>query len=98
MSRENMVKKAIDKAGGVIALARLMGERYQTVQKWATKGRMPLEKALVLERVLGGAVRRHELFPDEYDGYELVRGVEPRVYDAYHSRKPIVPEPAEAEA
>lgn len=79
MSRnENMVKKAIDKAGGVIALARLMGERYQTVQKWATKGRMPLEKALVLERVLGGEVRRHELFPDEYDGYELVRGAERR--------------------
>lgn len=67
---ENLVKKAIEMAGGVGALADKLGERYQTVQKWAILGRPPLNKVLAFEKATGGAVRRHELYPEEFGGYE----------------------------
>lgn len=73
---ENLVKKAIDMAGGVSALADKLGERYQTVQKWAAIGRPPLNKVLAFEKATGGVVRRHELYPEEFDGYQLAENDE----------------------
>lgn len=73
---ENLVKKAIDMAGGVSALAGRLGERYQTIQKWAVNGRPPLNKALAFEKATGGVVRRHELYPEEFYGYELTDDAE----------------------
>lgn len=71
--KENLVKKAIDLSGGVSALADKLGERYQTIQKWAVNGRPPLSKVLAFEKATGGVVRRHELYPEEFDGYELTK-------------------------
>ena len=71
---ENLVKKAIDMAGGVSALADRLGERYQTIQKWAVNGRPPLNKALAFEKATGGVVRRHELYPNEFAGYTPPKG------------------------
>ena len=79
---ENLVKKAIDMAGGVSALADKLGERYQTVQKWAAIGRPPLNKVLAFEKATGGVVRRHELYPEEFDGYELVEDDDPAPHEA----------------
>jgi hypothetical protein len=55
------LKAAIDAAGGMRALARLLGITFQAIQQWK---KVPAERLLEIERVTG--VARERLRPDLY--------------------------------
>jgi DNA-binding transcriptional regulator YdaS (Cro superfamily) len=57
------IKTAIERAGGMRALARAMDVHYQSIQSWV-KTRVPAERIVDIERVTG--VPREELRPDLY--------------------------------
>ena len=54
-----IVAKAAEKAGGVVALARELGIKHTAMYSWK---RVPAERVLDIERVSG--ISRHELRPD----------------------------------
>lgn len=56
-----IVAKAAEKAGGVVALARELGIKHTAMYSWK---RVPAERVLEIERVSG--ISRHELRPDLY--------------------------------
>ena len=58
---------AIDQAGGISALAKLMPDSpsRQAVDNW-TKNGLPAKRAVHIEIALKGRVRRQELRPDLY--------------------------------
>lgn len=60
------LKRAIDTAGSIAALAELLGVTRQAVEKWEQNG-IPANRALDIERV--SSVPRHELLPHLFDGY-----------------------------
>jgi DNA-binding transcriptional regulator YdaS (Cro superfamily) len=60
----NPIERAVEKAGGQIALAKLTGVSYQAVQKWLRTGSVPAERVLPIEEATG--VSRHDLRPDIY--------------------------------
>lgn len=62
-----IMKKAIDAAGGPVALAAACGVKYQAVQRWRRTG-CPAERVLAVEKASG--VPRHELRPDLYPAEE----------------------------
>jgi DNA-binding transcriptional regulator YdaS (Cro superfamily) len=53
--------EAIERAGGIRPLGRLLGIAHQSIPKWK---RTPPERVLELERLTG--VSRHRLRPDLY--------------------------------
>lgn len=64
MNTENTIQPAIQSAGGIKALARQLGVRYQAIQQWMKRGRPPAERCLAIEKATG--VSRHDLRPDVY--------------------------------
>ena len=64
------LKRAIEIAGSTTMLAKQIGVSRQAVEKWEQNG-VPADRALDIERVVGGAVKRHELRPELYEGYVL---------------------------
>ncbi|WP_049780588.1 Cro/CI family transcriptional regulator [Nitrosococcus halophilus] len=60
------IQKSIELVGSQTALARSCGVRYQAVQKWIKKGRVPAERVLAIKRATNGRVTRYELRPDLY--------------------------------
>lgn len=54
-----IVAKAAEKAGGVVALARELGIKHTAMYSW---NRVPAERVLEVERITG--ISRHELRPD----------------------------------
>jgi len=58
------IQAAVEKAGGVNALASAVGVSYQAVQQWVKARRVPAERVLDIERATG--VTRHSLRPDLY--------------------------------
>jgi DNA-binding transcriptional regulator YdaS (Cro superfamily) len=56
--------KAIEKAGGQNALARLLGINESAISRWA---RVPVERLTEIERLTG--VPKHELRPELYHNY-----------------------------
>jgi len=61
------LRLAIDEAGGISALAKLMPDSpsRQAVDNW-TKNGLPAKRAVHIEIALKGRVRRQELRPDLY--------------------------------
>jgi DNA-binding transcriptional regulator YdaS (Cro superfamily) len=61
------LRLAIDEAGGLSALAKLMPDSpsRQAVDNWTKKG-LPAKRAVHIEVALKGRVRRQELRPDLY--------------------------------
>tara|TARA_R110002167_G_scaffold300227_1_gene504521 strand:+ start:334 stop:579 length:246 start_codon:yes stop_codon:yes gene_type:complete len=59
------LRLAIDEAGGISALAKLMPDSpsRQAVDNWTRKG-VPAKRAVHIEVALNGRVRRQELRPD----------------------------------
>jgi DNA-binding transcriptional regulator YdaS (Cro superfamily) len=55
---------AIEAAGGVRALARLLGIQHSAVVEWA---RIPADRIIEIEKATG--VPRHKLRPDIFIGY-----------------------------
>lgn len=62
MTTETPTQKAIAAAGGLSALARKIGVKYQTIQQWHK--RIPAERVIDVERATG--ISREELRPDLY--------------------------------
>ncbi|QBQ56609.1 helix-turn-helix domain-containing protein [Nitrosococcus wardiae] len=58
------IPKSIEIVGSQTALARSCGVRYQAVQKWIKKGRVPAERVSAIERATKGRITRYELRPD----------------------------------
>lgn len=64
MSKEAILK-ACERAGGQSALARRLGLKSQgSISNWISRGRIPAEQVLSVERISG--VSRHDLRPDLY--------------------------------
>lgn len=47
------LREAIDKAGGIVKFAAAIGVTHQAVYAWFSKGWMPLERAVMVERLSG---------------------------------------------
>jgi DNA-binding transcriptional regulator YdaS (Cro superfamily) len=58
------LERAIDKAGGVSALASAIGVAASAPSMWKARGNVPAEHCPSIERATGGAVRCEELRPD----------------------------------
>lgn len=63
-TEETAIGRAIKAAGGPRKLASLIGIRYQAVQNWVVRRKVPGERVLRIEQLTG--VSRHELRPDLY--------------------------------
>jgi DNA-binding transcriptional regulator YdaS (Cro superfamily) len=75
-SRCQGLRAAIDAAGGVSALARLVGVSQPTVSIWT---RIPPHRVIAIEALTG--VNRRVLRPDLYDVPERVTAVDPKRSD-----------------
>lgn len=63
------IERAIACTGGITKLALRLDVSYQVIQKWRKRGFVPYARAAQIEKITGGRVRRHELFPVLFDGY-----------------------------
>ena len=59
------IDQAISRAGGVSALAKLLGTSPQVVCNWRRRG-IPAERVLAVEQATEGEVTRYDLRPDLY--------------------------------
>lgn len=59
------IERAIEKAGGQTALAKLVGRSQGAVSQWVRERKVPAEMAVKIERATG--VPRYELRPDLFD-------------------------------
>lgn len=57
-------KEHVQAAGGLQSLAATLGVRYQAIQAWLRRGRVPAERVIAIERATG--VPRTTLRPDIY--------------------------------
>lgn len=60
------LQTAIDHFGSKAALARALGVEPMTVRQWQVRNRVPIERAIEIERVTQGAVTREDLRPDVF--------------------------------
>jgi len=58
------IQRACAAIGGQSALARELGVTSQAIQKMCSKGKVPAERVIAIERLTG--VSRHDLRPDLY--------------------------------
>lgn len=61
--RDVALEHAIKTAGGISALAKLLGMKKQAVWQWR---KCPPKRVLAVEAATGGVVTRHRLRPDVY--------------------------------
>lgn len=47
------LRDAVDKAGGIVKFAAAVGVTHQAVYAWFAKGWVPLERAVLVERLTG---------------------------------------------
>lgn len=66
----DIVERAAEKAGGVVALARELGIKHTAMYSW---NRVPAERVLDIERVTG--ISRHDLRPDIFGPTPQPEGV-----------------------
>lgn len=66
----NALDRAINKAGGVTALARAINQRQPTVSNWRKRGRVPASHCIAVESACGGYVTRHDLRPDVFGEFK----------------------------
>jgi len=66
MTEAEALDKAITKLGSQSELARRLSIKPQSVQHWVATGRVPGNRVLDIERLVEGAVTRHQLRPDFY--------------------------------
>lgn len=53
------LREAVDRLGGIVAFSKTLGVRHQAVYYWFAKGWVPLERAVLIERLTG--VDRNQL-------------------------------------
>ncbi len=69
MQTMNQISSLFRQAGGVALVARQIGAPLGTVSAWVTRGRIPAERVLEVERITG--ISRHELRSDLYPKEEV---------------------------
>lgn len=62
--RTRALQRAIDHFGSQVALAEALDCRPQAVWNWLWRGQVPPNRAVDIERVTRGEVKRAELRPD----------------------------------
>jgi DNA-binding transcriptional regulator YdaS (Cro superfamily) len=67
-----MIAQAIERAGGVSALARAVGVDHSTVIGWRRAGRVPVERVKAVCAATG--ISPHELRPDIFDAPAAQQG------------------------
>lgn len=70
MSQTDVITEAIEKGGGLKALATAMGMSEEGVRIWRSRGKVPAERVVELEKLTG--VPREKLRPDLYRTGEAV--------------------------
>lgn len=60
------LRRAIELAGGVSALASQLNTGQSTVSNWLMRGQVAIGKCQAIERVTDGVVTCHELRPDVF--------------------------------
>lgn len=65
MSIESL-DRACAAAGSQQALADLIGIKSPSISEWRQRGKVPVERCLVIETATAGAVTRHDLRPDVF--------------------------------
>jgi DNA-binding transcriptional regulator YdaS (Cro superfamily) len=50
--------------GSDYKLAKALGIAPASITKWKRKGYVPIERAIAIEKLTGGAIKREELRPD----------------------------------
>lgn len=60
------LSKAIEAAGGVTALARLLKVRQSVVSNWLIRGQVPAERCRDVEKAVKRTVTRYQLRPDVF--------------------------------
>ena len=58
------LSKAIEFIGGVTKLAAAIGVGQNVVSNWKSRGQVPADKCLAIERATGGMVTKEQLRPD----------------------------------
>lgn len=66
MDKSTPLERAADAMDSWAGLARALGLTPMAVLHWRKRG-VPIERCGDIERVTGGAVKRHELRPDIFD-------------------------------
>ena len=65
------LQRVFEAAGSQAELARRLRISQQSVNRWARKGRVPLDRLPQIERAVGGAVTRVDLAPDLFEGLRV---------------------------
>lgn len=65
--RDDVLRRAIELAGGVTALSQVLRISSQAISQWK---RVPAERVIQVEQATAGRVKRHELRPDLYPAPE----------------------------
>lgn len=60
-----MIKRVIDRLGGVAVTARLLGVSQPAVSQWLRDGRFPPARAVQIEAITGGQFRAADLLAFE---------------------------------
>lgn len=75
----NPIDLAVKEAGSLTKLADALGLSVQVVSNWKSRGVVPIDRCVAIERATGGVVTRRELRPDDW------RTIWPELAD----RKPV---------
>lgn len=58
--------KAFEACGGISALANKLGVAHSAPSMWKSRGSVPAQHCLAIERATDGVVTRQELRPDDF--------------------------------
>ena len=59
-------ERIIDIVGSQTELARVLGVKQPSVNNWMIRARVPAERVLEIEKLVGGQVTRYEMRPDVF--------------------------------
>lgn len=62
----NAVDRAIRQAGGVVALANLLGVNQNVVSNWRLRGCIPAGRCMAIEVALNGSLTCRDMRPDVF--------------------------------
>ena len=71
-SAARALDKVIEICGSQSALARKLQLQQPSINSWKLRGKIPAEKCLLIEKIVGGVVTRYEMRPDIFGKAEEV--------------------------
>jgi len=69
MDESEVIAEALEKGGGVAAVAKALKMSTEGVRLWRARGRVPADRIVELERITG--VPRERLRPDLFDSSRI---------------------------